>query len=140
MSPIFFSSTGGSLTKRAKPALAGNADGDQVALEVVAGQELLERFAGELVWVGVRLGEDFRMLDVIERRGRQDAVDDFQPQGFEGTLTYVDAPDPLMHWHDAITPREPMESGGLKSPDDRGRDVWLPIHIQTGATKQIHLL
>ena len=69
MSAIFFSSTGGSLTKRARPLWPGDADGDDVALDGVAREELLQRLAGELVGVGVGLGEDLRVLDVVEGGG-----------------------------------------------------------------------
>ncbi len=70
MSAIFFSSTGGSLTKRARPLWPGHADGDHVALDAVAREELLQRLAGQLIGVGVGLAEDLRVLDVIEGGGR----------------------------------------------------------------------
>ena len=62
-------STGGSLTKRARPLWPGTLMATQVALDLVARQELLERLAGQLVGVGVGLAEDLGMLDVVERGG-----------------------------------------------------------------------
>jgi len=80
-------------------------------LRFVPRQERVEGLAGELVRIGVGLGEDFRVLDVVECRCRQDAVNKFEPQGFEGTLTDVDTPNPMMHRHVSVSPREPVESG-----------------------------
>ena len=57
------------LDEAGQAALAGDADGDQVALERVAREELLERLAGELIGVGVGLAEDLGMLDVVEGGG-----------------------------------------------------------------------
>ena len=73
---------------------------DEVALEVVAGEELLQRLAGELVGVGVGLGEDLGVLDEVEGGGRDDVVDQFQPEGFDGTLAYVNPPDAVLHCHE----------------------------------------
>ena len=57
------------LDEAGQAALAGDADGHDVAAEVVARQELLEGLAGQLIGVGVGLAEDLGMLDVIEGGG-----------------------------------------------------------------------
>ena len=61
-------------------ALAGNADADDVVLQLIAREELIECLAGECVGVGVGLRENLRVFDVIERGGRRHAVDNLQPQ------------------------------------------------------------
>ena len=57
------------LDEAGQAGLAGDADGDLVALDRVAREELLQRLAGELVGVGVGLGEDLGVLDVVEGGG-----------------------------------------------------------------------
>ncbi len=81
------------LDEAGQAALAGHADGDLVAAEVVARQELFQRLAGQLVGVGVGLAEDLGMLDVVEGGGGDFAVDQFQADGLEGALAEIDAPD-----------------------------------------------
>ena len=102
MSAIFFSSTGGSLTNRARPLWPATLMATMSLPELVARQELLQRLAGELVRVGVGLGEDLRVLDVVEGGGGGLAVDEFQPQGLEGTLADVDAPDAGRLGHESL--------------------------------------
>ena len=47
----------------------------------------------------------FGVLDVVERGGGRLAVDQLEPQGLEGALTDVDAPDAFgFHWHDRWSP------------------------------------
>ena len=79
MSAIFFSSTGGSLTKRARPLWPGTLMATMSPLRCVARQELLERLARQLVGVGVGLAEDLGVLDVVEGGGGRNAVDHLQP-------------------------------------------------------------
>src|SRR5262249_10145851 len=83
---------------------AGDADEDAVPLEVVARQERFQGLARELVGVGIRLAEDLGVFDVVEMRGRDLAVHQFQTQRLEGTLAQVDAPDAwiLLGCHIAI--------------------------------------
>ena len=88
-------------------ALAGDADGDEVALDVVAGEELLQRLAGELVRVGVGLAQDLRVLDVVEGGRRHGPVDHLQPQRLERRLTDVNPPDTVLHWHGLNSPEGP---------------------------------
>ena len=64
---------GRQLDEAGQAALAGHADGDHVALEGVARQELLQGLAGQLVGVGVGLAEDLGVLDVVEGGGRRPA-------------------------------------------------------------------
>ena len=56
-------------------------------------RNLLERLADELVGIGVGLGEDFGVFDVVEGGGRQVAVDVLQAQSLDAALANVDAPD-----------------------------------------------
>jgi len=72
--------------------LSGHADGDGIATQVVAGQELLERLARELVGVGIGLAEDLGVFDVVEGRGRERTFVVLEAERLEGTLAEVDAP------------------------------------------------
>jgi len=93
------------LDEAGQAGLAGDGHGDDVALGGVALEELLEGLAGELVGVGVGLGEDLGVFDVFERGCRDDAVDLFEPKGLQGTLTNVDAPDAWINGHVWNTPQ-----------------------------------
>ena len=54
------------------------------------------------------------MLDVVEGGGGRLAVDHFQPEGLEGTLADVDAPDALgLHCHDRDLRRSRESAAGL---------------------------
>ena len=93
MSGIFFSSTGGSLTKRARPLWPGTLMATVSPRRVLRDRNLCQRLAGQLVGVGVGLAEDLGMLDVVEGGGGDLAVDDFEADGLEGALAEIDAPD-----------------------------------------------
>ena len=105
MSAIFFSSTGGSLTKRARPLWPGTLMATDVAAKVVARQELVQRLAGQLVGVGVGLAEDLGMLDVVEGGGDELSVDFLEADRLEAALAEVDAPNAgWLHWHESESP------------------------------------
>src|SRR5262249_26686980 len=94
--------------------LTGDADGDLVVFDLVAGEELLQRLLDERVRIGVRLREDFRVLDVVERGGGRLAVDHLQAEGLEGALTDVDAPNTFCDWHGRVSPGATNERPGFQ--------------------------
>ena len=61
--------------------LPGDADGDLVVLDLVAGEELLERLADQRVRVGVRLGEDLRCARRSRTRWRSACRRSFRAAG-----------------------------------------------------------
>ena len=88
-------------------ALAGNRDRHAVARHVVARDELLERFADQLVAIGFGLRENLRIFDVVE------GLDDHPlvvllvrtaAQRFQRALANIDAPNGVTLRHD----REPL--------------------------------
>jgi hypothetical protein len=63
------------------------------------------------------LREDLGVLDVVEGGGGDDAVDLFEPESFEGTLTDVDAPDAGIDGHGWTTPRTVDQHGTPAEPE-----------------------
>jgi hypothetical protein len=122
------------LDEPGEAGLAGDAHGDDVALGRVPGEELLQGLARELVRVGIRLGEDLRVLDVVERGRGDHAVDLFEPQGLEGALTNVDAPDAGIDWHGGgLRGRRNGLSGGWAGRDRAARaktDVLIKVRTE----------
>ena len=85
--------------------LPGDADGDDVVLDRVAREELFERLAGQRLGVGVRLGHDLRVFDVVERGGRGLAVHEFELEGLQGALAHVETPNGCRFRHVVATPQ-----------------------------------
>jgi len=56
-------------------------------------QELLQRFARQLIRVGVRLAQDLGVLDVVERRGDRLAIAELHSQRLKGALAEIDPPN-----------------------------------------------
>ena len=83
---------GRQLDEAGQTALSGDGDGDDVAADLVARQELLQRLAGELIGVRVGLAEDLGMLDEIEGGGGDHALILGEADGLEAALAQVDAP------------------------------------------------
>ncbi len=142
ISAIFFSSTGGSLTNRARPDWPAMPMATSSLLDAVAREELLERLADEGVRVGVGLGEDLGVLDVVERGGGGLPVDQFEAQRLEGALADVDAPNAFRDDHDSVSPnaawnlpmcaRNVTSSEGARSPCDSR------YHPRTGAVNELN--
>ena len=83
----------GQLDEARQAALPGDADRDEVPLDLVPLQKLIERIARELIGVGIGLTEDFRMLDVLERGGDDLPFFHFEANRLEGALPQVDSPN-----------------------------------------------
>ena len=96
MSGIFFASTGGSLMNRARPLWPATEMATVSPTDVVPREERLERLADQLRRLGLGLGENLGVLDVVER------LDD-EPlwfflmwtarQRLKSALTNIDAPN-----------------------------------------------
>ena len=86
--------------------LARNADGDPIALDVVAREKRRQRFGDQLVWIGFGLTEDLGIFDVVEG-------DDFHlglvvvrhaAHRLERALTDVDSPHGVRLRHGLFPP------------------------------------
>src|SRR5262249_54257153 len=88
---LFFD--GREFDKPGQAALTGDADGDDIATEDVSGQELFQRFAGQLIRGGIGLTEDLGVFDIVERGGRDLVIDQGQTDGLESTLANVYPPN-----------------------------------------------
>src|SRR5579871_939312 len=96
---------GRQLDEAGQAALSRDADGHDVAAQVVARQELIKGFPRELIGVGIGLAEDFGMFDVIEGGGDDFAVNFLQADRLQAALAQVDAPNAdRLRWHDVISP------------------------------------
>src|SRR5262249_8256579 len=81
------------LDEAGQTALAGDADHDRIAFEIIAREELFESLARQLIRVRVRLTENLRMFDVVEGGGGDLPVHVLQANGFQSALTQVNAPN-----------------------------------------------
>src|SRR5579884_1185001 len=84
---------GRQLDEASQTALSGNADRHNIAAQVIARQEFVERFPGELIGVRVGLAEDFRMFHVIESGGDELSVNFLEADRLEAALAQVNAPN-----------------------------------------------
>src|SRR5205085_1138607 len=124
------------LDEAGQAALAGHADADDVAPDLVAREELLQRLAAELVGVGVGLAEDLGVLDEVEGGGGHLPVLLDEADGLQAALPQVDAPNPRgLLCHCTHSPPEHRGQG----VSSRGRQGYGPAPGKVGESKMVLL-
>src|SRR5262249_22446646 len=124
------------LDESGQTTLARDAHGNQIALDTVARKKLFQRLARELIGVRVGLVKDLGVFDIIKGSGGHLAVDQFEPQGFEGALAHVDSPHARLVRHSYLLPGAVKEKRGpAKRPTGVGRS-----YCCSGKEKPLKLL